>query len=337
MAEGSSRRRYHWAMPLDAILDRRLLLISGKGGVGKTTVAASLGILASRQDVRVLIAEVQGKGALPALFGTGRLTASPTELRPGLYGMSISPEEALQEYFDVQLHLKRFAKPLIRSQLVYYVTHAAPGLRDILMLGKVWYAATRRREFDLIVLDAHAAGHVISMLRSPEGLLHAMPIGPLAGHARKVAEWLRDPDQVSINLVSVAEEMPVNETVETTRILEEQVGMRVDHIFLNMLYPPLAEDPRLPRAFSRLDGPSDLISQAAEAGTSLATADAERLFACGSFYRDRRNLQQRHRKNLMRQLGPTAPIVDLPLMFRERFGIKELDFLADAIEEQIGS
>lgn len=320
---------------MEAILDRRLLIVSGKGGVGKTTVSAALGIVAARHGRRVLLAEVEGKGALGSLFGTPDLGTTPTELRPGIWGMTISPEDALTEYFDVQFHLKRLARPITTSQLAYYVTHAAPGLRDILMLGKVWYSSTRRREFDLIVLDAHANGHVLNMLRSPDALTRAIPIGPLAGHAQKVADWLRDPRQVSVNLVTLAEEMPVNETVETTKLLVSQVGLATSHVFVNMLYPSFADDPEVSKGIAALASPDDVMAEAERSGAALEPAQAEALFAFTDFYRARQDLQMYHRRRLVRAMGRGAPIVDLPFLFRAKFGQKELEVLADRIEERV--
>ncbi|MEA2500966.1 MAG: hypothetical protein QOD01_1077 [Actinomycetota bacterium] len=320
-------------MSLDAILDRRLLIISGKGGVGKTTIAAALGAMAARHDLRVLVAEIEGKNALSSLLAAPPLTSEPRELRPGLWAMHVSPEEALSEYFEVQFHAKRVVKPLVTSQLVYYVTHAAPGLRDILMLGKIWYQVARKGEFDLAILDTPAAGHAVSMLRSPEGFLEAVPVGTLAGHARRVSDWLHDPEQVAVHLVSLAEETPVKETLETTRLLEERVHMNVDRVHLNMLYPPFAEDPAVNAALDRLKTPRGLRPRTKDA-PPLSDQRAQALFACGEFYRDRRAIQQEHRQTLIDGLDGTASVIDLPFLFGDAFAGKELDLLADAIEDQ---
>jgi anion-transporting ArsA/GET3 family ATPase len=318
---------------LDAILNRRLLIISGKGGVGKTTIAAALGVMAARHDLRVLVAEIEGKNALSSLLAAPPLTSEPRELRPGLWAMHVSPEEALSEYFEVQFHAKRVVKPLVTSQLVYYVTHAAPGLRDILMLGKIWYQVARKGEFDLAILDTPAAGHAVSMLRSPEGFLEAVPVGTLAGHARRVSDWLHDPEQVAVHLVSLAEETPVKETLETTRLLEERVHMNVDRVHLNMLYPPFAEDPAVNAALDRLKTPRGLRPRTKDA-PPLSDQRAQALFACGEFYRDRRAIQQEHRQTLIDGLDGTASVIDLPFLFGDGFAGKELDLLADAIEDQ---
>jgi anion-transporting ArsA/GET3 family ATPase len=318
---------------LDAILNRRLLIISGKGGVGKTTIAAALGVMAARHDLRVLVAEIEGKNALSSLLAAPPLTTEPRELRPGLWAMHVSPEEALSEYFEVQFHAKRVVKPLVTSQLVYYVTHAAPGLRDILMLGKIWYQVARKGEFDLAILDTPAAGHAVSMLRSPEGFLEAVSVGTLAGHAKRVSDWLHDPEQVAVHLVSLAEETPVKETLETTRLLEERVRMNVDRVHVNMLYPPFAEDPAVNAALDRLKTPRGLRPRTKDA-PPLSDQRAQALFACGEFYRDRRAIQQENRQTLIDGLDGTASVIDLPFLFGDGFAGKELDLLADAIEDQ---
>lgn len=323
-------------MSLDAVLDRRLLIISGKGGVGKTTVAAALAIVAARRGMKVLLAEVEGKSALAELFDSDPLTPQPKSIRPNLDGMNISPEEALEEYFDVQLHMKRIAKPLIASNLVDYVTHAAPGLKDILLLGKVWYTAMRKKTHDLIVFDSPAAGHAVSMLKSPEGFLQAVPVGPLANHARQVLEWLQNPAEVSIHLTSMAEEMPVNETLETTALLEAKLGMDVSAVYINMLYPPLSEDPAVERVISKLEGAGDLVDRAKAGGGNVNEAQATSLLEVARFYNHRRELQAIHRQTIVDGLRPTASIVDLPYIFTDHFGVAELESMADSIETGLG-
>lgn len=319
-------------MSLDDILNRRLLIISGKGGVGKTTISAALGLVATRRGKKVLIAEVEGKDNLSSFFGKRPLTHTPSEMRPGLFAMNISPEKALEEYFEVQFHMKRIARPLLTSQLVYYVTHAAPGLRDILILGTVWYTATRKQSFDLIVLDTPAAGHAVSMLGSPEGFLHAVPIGPLAGHTRQVIEWLKDPAQVSIHLVTLAEEMPVNETIDTTTLLETKLRMDVSTIFLNMVYPPIAEDPEVEQKISAVRSPSDISEEAERAGAKLSREDSDALFRLIDFYRARKSIQEEHKEHLLKELSRTAPVIEIPFLFRDSFGLKELEAIADSVE-----
>jgi anion-transporting ArsA/GET3 family ATPase len=231
--------------------------------------------------------------------------------------MNLSAEEALAEYLQVQFHINRIAKPLISSQLVYYVTHAAPGLRDILVLGKVWFEATRKDRFDLIILDTPAAGHAVSMLRSPGGFLHAVPIGPLANHARSLAEWLQDPDQVAVQLVSMPEEMPVAETIETAELLEEKLGMDVSTVLVNKTYASEIEKPD-PDGMSRLD-----------------EKVRDQVVRLSEFYEARRRLQRTHLQTLHKELSATASIIELPYLFTDSFGIEEVELIAQVIEEAI--
>lgn len=316
-------------MSLDAVLSRRLVIISGKGGVGKTTIAAAVGVIAARHDLRVLVAEVEGKEALAGLFKVSELTSIPKQIRYNLFAMNISPEEALKEYFEVQFHMKRISRPLVSSQLVDYVTTSAPGLRDILMLGKVWYMATRKREFDLIVLDTPASGHAVSMLRSPEGFLSAVPIGPLANHARQVVTWLQDPRYVAVCLAGLAEEMPVNETIETVAALEEQIKMNVELVLTNMLYPAISDDPKVNKAIQALSSEEELETHGVSAPVAKTLMEAR------DFYMERRKVQQRHRKTLHDAVGHTARLIDIPFVFSNSFGDRELEQVAEEIEEQL--
>lgn len=280
-------------------------------------MAAAIGALAARRGQRVLLAEVQGKDYLSQLFGVGSLEPAPRKLRDNLYGMRVDAEEALEQYLEVKFHMKRIARPFVSSTLVDYVTHAAPGLHDILILGKVWYMATRQRDFDLVVLDAPASGHAVSMLRSPEGFLNAVPVGPLANHARQLLAFLQDPQQVSINLAALPEEMPINETIETTQLLEEQLSMNVDHVLVNMVLEPV-------RLIENLNGPDQ-----------LRGPDADELFRCAEFYRARRSLQEAHLRTFRTKLSRTAQIVRIPYLFRSRITAADIDLLADAIERQM--
>lgn len=302
---------------VDDLLDRRLLIISGKGGVGKTTMAAALGLRAARANKRVLICEVEGKPGLTRLFDADPLTGDPSPLDEGLSGMNLSAEEALSEYLEVQFHIRRLARPLVSSQLVYYVTHAAPGLRDILILGKVWFEATRKERFDLIILDTPAAGHAVSMLRSPEGFLHAVPVGPLANHARSLVEWLQNPEEVAVQLVSMPEEMPVTETLETAALLEEKLGMDVSTVLVN-------------KAYSRsIDMPERKDLEA------LPLEERDELRRMVDFYNSRQKLQRAHIETLKRELSEVASIVELPYLFTEKFGLDEIGAIADRLEERI--
>src|SRR5688500_230618 len=209
-------------MPLEEFLTPKILLVSGKGGVGKTTVAAALALVAARHGRTVCIADVDRKGSLARLFGGGELGHEPRELAPGVWGMNISPEEALGEYLDVQYHMKRVSKVFTSSHFVDYITTAAPGLKDILILGKIGYLEQGRAgggspvDFDTIVMDAPAAGHMLTFLSAPMGLSDAIRVGPVRRQSDWLVQMLRDPARSRVHLVTLPEEMPVAETLETS-------------------------------------------------------------------------------------------------------------------------
>jgi anion-transporting ArsA/GET3 family ATPase len=219
----------------------RVLIVSGKGGVGKTTVSAALGLLAARHGRRVCIAEVDQKGTLPRLFGGSNVGYEPAEIAPQVWGLNISPDDALVEYLSVQYHMKRIAKVFTSTHFMDFVTTAAPGLKDILVLGKIWYleqgrGAPNTPRFDTIIVDAPAAGHMLTFLQAPMGLSDALRVGPV----RRQADWLigllRDPARTRVHLVTLPEEMPVSETIETTAALSERIGIDQGVVFANAVY-----------------------------------------------------------------------------------------------------
>ena len=167
---------------MDEFLAPRILVVSGKGGVGKTTVAAALALVAARNGREVCLAEVDRKGTLPRLFGGDRVGYEPRELAPGVWGINLLPDEALAEYLEVQYHMKRISRAFTGTHFVDFITTAAPGLKDILVLGKIWYLEQGRgvdQHFDTVIVDAPAAGHMVNFLQAPAGLSDAVRVGPI--------------------------------------------------------------------------------------------------------------------------------------------------------------
>ncbi len=203
-------------MHIEEFLAPRVLIVSGKGGVGKTTVAAALALVAARQGHKVCVAEVDRKGTLSRLLGGTELSYEPAELLPGVWGMNIIPERALEEYLQVQYHMRRFSRVFTSTHFVDYITTAGPGLKDILVLGKIWYLeqdrAARGTEqgFDTIIVDAPAAGHMLTFLSAPMGLSDAVRVGPIRRQAEWLVKMLRDPKRTRVHLVTLPEEMPVS-------------------------------------------------------------------------------------------------------------------------------
>ena len=328
-------------MHLDDFFAPKILIVSGKGGVGKTTVAASLALAAARQGRTVCVAEVDRKGTLPKLFGGDELTYEPREMAPGVWGMNIVPEAALAEYLDVQYHMKRISKVLTSSHFVDYITTAAPGLKDILVLGKIWYLEQGRAggpdepRFDTIVVDAPAAGHMLTFLQAPLGLSDAVRVGPIKRQSEWLVDMLTDPKRSRVHLVTLAEEMPVSETLETSEALEGRLGVPMGPIFANAVYSELltAEEEKLLQSVLEDGRPDELVAPAEKVGLNLEEEDLLALAGYARFLEARRSIQQEHLDHLSD--GVDEPVIELPFLFSAGLALPDIETLADAIQDRV--
>jgi anion-transporting ArsA/GET3 family ATPase len=301
----------------------RLLIVAGKGGVGKSTVSAAVARAAARAGLTTLIVEVEGKSGLASLFGRPAFGYEDVVLSNGggpdgaaeVRGRLITPDDALLEYLeDHGLH--RISRRLLSSGALDVVATGAPGIRDILVLGKV-KQLERTGGFDLVVLDAPAAGHAISFLRSARGLLDAVRVGPIRTQAADVLEMLTDPARCQVLLVTLPEETPVNELVETAFSLEDEVGVSLGPVVVNGLYP---ERPGLD---------VDPQEAASAAGAHLHPGEAEHLAAAARFRLERSALQAEQLARLAEALP--LPQLRLPFLFSTDLGPPEVDELASAV------
>ena len=313
----------------------RVVIVAGKGGVGKTAVTAALAVAAARQGLTPLIVELEGKSGLASMFGQEPLdyeevvlaSRSDTDGGGEVRARTLTPDDALVEYLD-DAGLGRLSKRLVSSGVVDMVSTAVPGLRDIVVLGKVKQIEQRMASRDetapdLIVIDAPAAGHAITFLRSARGLLDAVRVGPIQSQARDVQAMLSDGERTQVVLVTLPEETPVNELVETAFSLEDEVGVSLGPVVVNGLYP----------ALDGLD--ADPAEAAEEAGTSLRKGEAETLAAAADFRRHRIALQAEQ----VARLGETLPLpqVHLPFLFAAELDPTGLAILADAVLEGLAA
>jgi len=324
---------------IDAFFKPRVLIVSGKGGVGKTTVSAALALVAARHGRKVCVAEVDRKGTLPKLFGGGDLGYDPSELSPGVWGMNIVPDAALAEYLDVQYHMKRVAKVFSSTHFVDFITATAPGLKDILVLGKIWYLEQGRQspdvEFDTIIVDAPAAGHMLTFLSAPMGLSDAVRVGPVQRQAEWLVQMLCDPNRTRVHLVTLAEEMPVSETLETAAALGTRVKINSGVAFANAVYPPLLEDAEAKELETIMsDGdPDELVQAGTAVGLKLDREDLDALVGYARFLTSRRKIQSKHLATLKK--GLDDPVAELPFLFSAGLSLPGIETLADAMEGEI--
>jgi anion-transporting ArsA/GET3 family ATPase len=300
-----------------------VLIVAGKGGVGKTTVSAALANAAAQAGLSTLIIEVEGKSGLADFYGQGAFDYHEVTLSPGggpngaadVRARTLTPDDALIEYLRDH-GMSRISKRLVTTGAVDIVATAAPGIKDILVLGKV-KQLERGDRFDLIVLDAPAAGHAISFLRSARGLLDAVRVGPINTQAADVLEMLTDPERCQVVLVTLPEETPVNELVETAFSLEDEVGVSLGPVVVNGLYPAieaLEVDPEV---------------AALQAGVSLHPGEADALRAAAQFRQQRAALQDQQLERLADKLP--LPQIRLPYIFSADLGPADLDGLTAAL------
>lgn len=237
-----------------------VIVVAGKGGVGKTTVTAVTARAAAAAGQRVLVVELDGKPTLgDALADT-----------PGVEVRHISPAAALEEYL-VEHGFGRIARRLAASGVIDVISAAAPGIDDLVVLGKV-KQLERSGSYDTILVDGPAAGHAVTMLTSPAGLLAAVRGGPVHQQANEVVAMLRDPERCRVVLVTVAEHTPVNELIETALTIEDRAGVQLAAVVVNEVdNGPPVPDP----AGIGLVGPDEAVRAAREAATFVRARRAE--------------------------------------------------------------
>ena len=316
----------------------RVLIVAGKGGVGKTTVSAALARMAALSGLNALIVDVEGKRGLGAAFGgPDTLTYEEVVLAPPgqpagageVRARTLTPDDALVEY--LQDHgMGRISRRLLSSGAIDVVATAAPGIKDILVLGKVKQLERVNRApapgggrpgTDLIVLDAPAAGHAVTFLTSAHGLLDAVTMGPIREQAQDVIELLTDPARCQVLLVTLPEETPVNEVVETAYRLEDRVGVALGPVVVNGLYP-------------LLDGlDADPLAAAEQAGVHLRPGEADALRAAAEFRLGRTALHRDQVERLAHALP--LPQLRLPFLFTTEVGPAEVETLARTLADQV--
>ncbi len=232
------------------LLARRLLLVTGKGGTGKTSVAAALGRLASDAGVKTLVVELGHTSVLPDLLCENRPLASanprrdPVRAAPNLFTLRILPEEALLEYLELQIRVRALARAIVGNAGFQRFLEAAPGWRELITLGKLWHLVSLEDSkgsalWPLIVIDAPATGHGLSLLSTPTVILDTVRIGPLRRNTDLVQALLTDPARTAVLIVSLLEELPVNETLELRARIRE-LGLALGPVIANGVEPPLA-------------------------------------------------------------------------------------------------
>lgn len=311
-----------------ALLDRRLVLVSGKGGVGKTTLAATLGRLAAAQGRRTLLCEIEGTGDLAAALGLDALDYRPRLVRTGLFAMSMDLESQLDEYLRAYTRLPFLGRigPLAKS--LSFVATAAPGVQEMLVVGKLADETVRR--YDLVVADAPATGHIVSHLTAPQIVGALARVGLIRSQTGRIAAFLSDPERTGLVIVTTPEEMPVGETLELAARVRHETAVDLAGVFVNRVRPVLfnRREEQVARRLARptlsavierhLDGDVNAIFDAGRMASALRHSDAAQI------------------RRLRAGLGAGVPLALLPDVLAAPSTRDPLEVLEDAMRAELG-
>ena len=309
---------------MSTLFDKRLIVVGGKGGVGRTTVAAALAVAAARRGKRVLLAQTRSKERLSTLLDGPPVTTAIVRVRPNLWAVNIFPEAALHEYGLMVLRSELLYRALFENRVSRAFIRAIPGVDDYSLLGKVWYHTTElergRPRYDLVILDGPATGHVVTLLQIPKAIVAAVPDGPLTATARACIELLKDPVRTAAVLVTLAEEMPVNETIELAARLRDSVGVTVGPVIVNQLYPPRFVAGASARALELLP-------------ETTGDERLDPLLVRARIAARRRTMNDRYIEKL--KAAVPIPQAQLPYLFKPRFDAAALEELSQRLEAQL--
>jgi anion-transporting ArsA/GET3 family ATPase len=318
--------------PAPDLLGRRLLFFTGKGGVGKSTITAATALLAADRGQRVLVVEADAKGAIPGHFEQPTVGFEPREVYPGVCAMAMRTEDSLKEYLRLNLRVPVLGRLGPLARVLDFVATAAPGVKEILTVGKVCWEVREsiegRADWDLVVVDAAATGHIIGQLDAPRAIQELVSVGMVREQTEWMVELLSDASVTGLNIVATPEEMPVNETIELVQRARVELSVPLSAVVVNRVLPELfthADE----ETFEALRGDEAGAVLTARVGTgSTAVLDAARLAV------SLRRTRVAHLAELRQAVE--LPMLYLPYLFVRDQGLRVTKMVADSLAQELG-
>jgi anion-transporting ArsA/GET3 family ATPase len=308
------------------LLDRQLLFVTGKGGVGKTSVAAALASLAASTGRRTLVCEMDGKGALAAALDVAPLEFASRRVGDGLDAIAMNTEDALREYLKLFVRLPLVGRIGPLAHTFDFVADAAPGVKEILGVGKLAYEV-RERHYDLVVVDAEASGHVVAQVGAPRVIGDLIQVGMVRDQTRWMLDILEDPARTGVVVVTTPEEMPVVETIELLDRLATETRVGPAAIVANRVLPALF-DRKESDVVDNLDRARSLLVDAAGPGVGDVVLAAQLTEA-------RRRVGGQHLERLRDAIPDGLPILYVPELFTRAMGRRVVALVAAALGEEL--
>jgi len=311
------------------LLDRRLIFVTGKGGVGKTTIAAALAWLAAARGRRTLVCEVDPKGDLADFYEAGPTRFEERAIAPRLWAMSMDTEASLKQYLSLQLKLPLVARMGPLAKMFDFVASAAPGVREIVTVGKLCWEV-KEDHYDLVVVDASATGHIVSQLAAPQAINQLVQVGLVRQQTGWMLDILEDPATTGVVVVATPAEMPVSETLDLTDRLRRETKVDLAAVVVNRVLPELfgrGEE----EVFERLDEPDAQARLAEVVGGPVAP-----LMRAARLTVTMRRSRTEHLERLREAVDPDVPLLYVPYLFFRGHGLRATHQLADALSAELG-
>lgn len=305
------------------LFDMRFIINTGKGGVGKTTLSLATAQAFARRGQRALIMQMNVPDKIGPLYGKAPITGEvPIEVTDNIWVVNPTPQEAMREYALMILRFKRVYRTVFENRIVRRFLRMMPGLPELVMLGKAYFHEKEtdkrgQKKWDVVIIDAPATGHGLFLLQIPSVIDDALGNGLMAEEAKRMLALLKDRRRSMLNIVMLAEEMPVNESVELKARVDKEIGMQVGYALANNVFPHLFTKPEATQIEALRDANSD------------GSAAVQSILDAGAFRYERTKLQDHYLKRAASELK--LPVIEVPFIFEAELGPEHIRQLSDAL------